>query len=120
MYISNNLIDVIANGLTILITAGMCLFLIISGVHFVRESYKYGYNLICKISSISFLISTILFSTGLANLFMQFIPDTKTSTSIITILGFVGFFAMFISAFIMFVPGNFLPDSKSDKKIKTN
>lgn len=122
MLIPNVKIDGFFGILTILFTVGFCIFFVVSGIFFVRQSFKYRCNLLCKISSIGLLISTILVDLGMMNILFNFAPDTKTETSLVNVLGLVGMFAIFIFEIMFSLSFNSmqLPDSKSGRKSKTN
>lgn len=122
MLIPNVKIDGFFGILTILFTVCFCIFFVVSGIFFVRQSFKYRCNLLCKISSIGLLISTILVDLGMMNILFNFAPDTKTETSLVNVLGLVGMFTIFIFEIMFVLSFNSmqLPDSKSERKSKTN
>lgn len=122
MLIPNVKIDGFFGILTILFTVGFCIFFVVSGIFFVRQSFKYRCNLLCKISSIGLLISTILVDLGMLNILFNFAPDTKTETSLVNVLGLIGMFTIFIFEIMFSLSFNSmqLPDPKSGRKSKTN
>lgn len=122
MLIPNVKIDGFFGILTILFTVGFCIFFVVSGIFFVKQSFKYRCNLLCKISSIGLLISTILVDLGMLNILFNFAPDTKTETSLVNVLGLIGMFTIFIFEIMFSLSFNSmqLPDPKSGRKSKTN